>query len=50
MNKDGVVANYALRELSQPFGVAEWQLTTTLPAKLRHSLPTSQELNADLGV
>lgn len=48
-NQNRVVAEYALRGLSQPIGVAEWQLTTTLPAELRRSLPTSEELDAVLG-
>ncbi|SHJ41413.1 Predicted nuclease of restriction endonuclease-like (RecB) superfamily, DUF1016 family [Hymenobacter daecheongensis DSM 21074] len=49
-SQNRVVAEYALRGLSQPIGVAEWQLTTTLPAELRRSLPTSEELDAALGV
>ena len=36
-----VVSEYALRGLNQPIGVAEWQLTRTLSAELRRSLPTS---------
>ncbi|AII54294.1 hypothetical protein N008_20195 [Hymenobacter sp. APR13] len=48
-SQNRVVAEYALRGLSQPIGVAEWQLTTTLPAELRRSLPTSEELDAVLG-
>jgi predicted nuclease of restriction endonuclease-like (RecB) superfamily len=48
-SQNRVVAEYALRGLSQPIGVAEWQLTTTLPAELRRSLPTLEELDAVLG-
>ncbi|MBC6697334.1 PDDEXK nuclease domain-containing protein [Hymenobacter puniceus] len=48
-NQNRVVAEYALRGLGQPIGVAEWQLTATLPAELRRSLPTSEELDAVLG-
>ena len=44
-----VVSEYALRGLSQPIGVVEWQLTRALPAELRRSLPTTEELNAALG-
>lgn len=44
-----VVAEYALRGLSQPIGVAEWQLTRALPPELRRNLPTTEELNAILG-
>lgn len=49
-SQNRVVAEYALRGLSQPIGVAEWQLTTTLPAELRRSLPTMEELDAALGL
>ncbi|GAA3998526.1 hypothetical protein GCM10022408_06790 [Hymenobacter fastidiosus] len=49
-SQNRVVAEYALRGLNQPIGVAEWQLTRALPAELRRSLPTSEELDAALGV
>ncbi len=44
-----VVLEYALRGLSQPIGVAEWQFTSALPTELRRSLPTAEELEAALG-
>lgn len=47
-SQNRVVAEYALRGLSQPIGVAEWQLTTALPEELRRSLPTVEELDAAL--
>ena len=49
-SQNRVVAEYALRGLSQPIGVAEWQLTRALPTELLRSLPTTEELNAVLGV
>jgi predicted nuclease of restriction endonuclease-like (RecB) superfamily len=49
-SQNRVVAEYALRGLSQPIGVAEWQLTRALPAELRRSLPTTEELDAVLGL
>lgn len=44
-----LVSEYALRNLRQPIGVAEWQLTRALPAELRRSLPTTEELDAAFG-
>ena len=44
-----VVSEYALRGLNQPIGVAAWQLTRALPAELRRSLPSPEELDAALG-
>lgn len=49
--KDSLVAEYALRSLAAPVGVAEWatQLTTELPAELAASLPSIEVLKAELG-
>jgi len=47
-NKDRVVAEYALRGMPQPIGVAEYELTRSLPKKLRAGLPTIEALEAEL--
>jgi predicted nuclease of restriction endonuclease-like (RecB) superfamily len=49
-SKDKVVVEYALRDLRKPIGVAEWEtrLVETLPAELRSSLPTVEEIEAEL--
>lgn len=44
-----LITEYALRGLTQPVGVAEWQLTRALPEALRGVLPTVEELEAELG-
>ncbi len=46
-----VVAEYALRDMVKPIGVAEWQtrLVRSLPEELRGSLPTIAELEEELG-
>ncbi|ATO63625.2 DUF1016 domain-containing protein [Mycobacterium avium subsp. hominissuis] len=48
--KNNVVAEYALRGYSAPIGVAEWKtaITESLPAELESSLPTVEELEAEL--
>jgi len=48
--KNNVVAEYALRGYTAPIGVAEWKttLTKSLPAELETSLPTVEELEAEL--
>jgi hypothetical protein len=45
-----VVAEYALREMTKPIGIAEWQtrLVQSLPEHLQGSLPTIAELEAEL--
>lgn len=48
--KDRLEVEYALRGLKQPVGVADWQaeLVRRLPDDLRGSLPTVEELEAEL--
>ncbi|WP_233165243.1 YhcG family protein [Mycobacterium sp. AT1] len=48
--KNNVVAEYALRGYTAPIGVAEWKtaITASLPAELESSLPTIEELEAEL--
>lgn len=46
--KNRIVAEYALRGLSKPIGVSEFELTTALPEELKGSLPTIEELEAEL--
>ncbi|MBK1815655.1 DUF1016 family protein [Luteolibacter yonseiensis] len=50
--KNRLVAEYALRGLDQSIAVAEWQtqLTESLPEELRGSLPTIEEIEAELAV
>lgn len=48
--KNNIVAEYALRGYTAPIGVAEWKTTITaaLPRDLESSLPTIEELEAEL--
>ena len=48
--KDRVLAEYALRDIKKPIGVAEWKtkLTRSLPKKLKGNLPTIEEIEAEL--
>jgi len=46
--KNQVVAEYALRGLRKPVGVSEYRLTANLPKNLQASLPTVDELKAEL--
>lgn len=49
--KDRILAEYALRDMKKPIGVAEWKtkLTRSLPKKMKGSLPTIEEIEAELG-
>jgi predicted nuclease of restriction endonuclease-like (RecB) superfamily len=47
-SKNKIVAEYALRDLRKPMGVSEYRLTESLPKQLKGSLPSIQELEAEL--
>ena len=49
-SKDNVQAEYALRDINKPIGIAQWQteLTRSLPKQLQTELPTIEELEAEL--
>ena len=46
--KNKVVVEYALRDTKKPIGVSAYRLLEKLPAKLKGSIPTVEELEAEL--
>lgn len=51
-SRDHVQVEYAPRDMAKPIGVAEWetQIVEKLPEELKGSLPTEEEIEAELGV
>jgi predicted nuclease of restriction endonuclease-like (RecB) superfamily len=47
--KNKVVVEYALRDTKKPIGVSAYRLLEKLPARLKGSLPTVEELELELG-
>jgi predicted nuclease of restriction endonuclease-like (RecB) superfamily len=47
--KNKVVAEYALRDGSSPLGIAEYRLSEALPADLKTSLPSIEQIERELG-
>jgi predicted nuclease of restriction endonuclease-like (RecB) superfamily len=47
-SRNVVVAEYALRDTAKPIGISEYVATVSLPADLKGSLPTVEELEAEL--
>lgn len=47
-DKDDVVAEYALDDISQPIGIAAYELTKVLREELKSSLPTVEEIEYEL--
>jgi len=47
-DRNQIIAEYALRGVSKPIGVSEYELTRILPPKLQSALPTVEEIEAEL--
>ena len=47
-SKHKVVAEYALRNMNAPIGISEYTLAKALPKELKTSLPTVEEIEAEL--
>lgn len=47
-DRNKLVAEYALRGMSKPIGVSEYELTRALPKELQSSLPTIESIEAEL--
>lgn len=46
--KDNILAEYALRDMTKPIGLAEYRLEDALPEELKVGLPTVEEIEAEL--
>lgn len=47
-SKDNILAEYALRNLATPIGLAEYTFTKALPMEIQKSLPSIEELEDEL--
>lgn len=47
-SKDDMVVEYALRDLNKPIGISEYELTQVLPKEFKSSLPSIEEIEAEL--
>lgn len=47
-SKDKIFAEYALRDINKPIGISEYELTRSLPDNLKSSLPSVEEIEAEL--
>ena len=46
--KNRILAEYALRDIGKPIGVADYELTRSLPAALASNLPSIEDIEAEL--
>jgi len=47
-DKDKVIAEYALKDINKPIGISEYRLTDHIPANLKGTLPTIEDLEREL--
>ena len=47
-DKNKAVAEYALKDVNKPIGVSAYELTEAIPDNLKTSLPTIEQLEAEL--
>ncbi|MFH1825499.1 MAG: PDDEXK nuclease domain-containing protein [Candidatus Firestonebacteria bacterium] len=47
-SKDKTVVEYALSDIHKPMGISEYQLTQSLPENLKSSLPSIEDIEAEL--
>jgi predicted nuclease of restriction endonuclease-like (RecB) superfamily len=47
-SKEGIVVEYALRDIGKPMGIAAFRLTESLPDSLKSTLPSIEELESEL--
>lgn len=48
-DRNNLVAEYALRDIGKPIGIARYALSSILPEELKANLPTVEEVEAQLG-
>lgn len=49
-DKKKILAEYALRGMRNPIGVSEYELTRALPEEMKSSMPTIEEIEAELSL
>lgn len=47
-SKSDITVEYSLRDMTKPMGVSEYQITENLPEQLRTSLPSIEQIEAEL--
>ena len=49
-SKNDTVVEYSFKDINKPLGISEYQLTKVLPDGFKSSLPTIEEIEAELGI
>ena len=48
-SKDQTIVEYALKDMQQPMGISDYELTRHLPEQFKGSLPSIEEIEAEIG-
>ena len=46
--KNKITAEYALRDISKPIGISEYQLIQAIPERLKTTLPTTEDIEKEI--
>lgn len=46
--KSQITAEYALRDISKPIGISEYQLIQSIPEQLKTTLPTTEDIEKEI--
>ena len=49
-SKSKIIAEYALRGMTQPIGIAEYELNKAIPKDLKSDLPTIETIEKELAI
>lgn len=48
-DKNNIVAEYALKDIDKPIGIAQYRIAESIPEELKGSLPTIEDIERELG-
>ena len=49
-NKNNIIAEYALRDMTKPIGVSEYKITHELPSEFEKQLPSVEDIKSRIGL
>lgn len=48
-SKNNTIVEYSLKDINKPMGISEYKLTKLIPDDFKSSLPSIEEIEAELG-
>ena len=47
-NENRIIAEYTLKDMQKPIGIAEYEIPNLIPTELKSSLPSIEEIETEL--